>query len=167
MKTLHKKKTVLIPEKIQPYFDIEVQKNSLIKGRIICCNVHDFEIFVTGKVQRSAFSKMYVFQENEEMIIEAHCKNCGKVISIFNNRQDGYEKYNGDSLTRKIPTIVNCPHCQENVFSINVTSEYPEIEELKELGIEEMNNAFTWIRIALECRSCKKRYNNFVDYEAD
>ena len=107
----------MIPEKIQPYFDIEVQKNSLIKSRIICCNVHDFEIFVTGKVQRSAFSKMYVFQEN--------------------------------------------------VFSINVTYEYPEIEELKELGIEEMNNAFTWIRIALECRSCKKRYNNFVDYEAD
>ena len=161
----------MIPRKIQPYFDIKEQKNDdkddLIEGTITCCNAHNFEIFVIGKVQRSIFSKMYVLQENDEMLIEAHCKNCGKIISIFNNRQDGYEKYNGNSLAKRIPTIIHCPQCLENNFSVNIKYEYPQIGELKELGIEEMDNAFTWIRINLECCKCGKRYNNFIDYEAD
>lgn len=171
MKPLHRKKNVLIPGKIQPYFDIRMQKSNdkddLIEGSITCCNAHNFEVFVTGKVQRSIFSKMHVLQENDEMFIEAHCKNCGKIISIFNNRQDGYEKYNGKSLTQRTPAIVHCPQCLESDFSVNIKYEYPAIEELKELGIEEMDNAFTWISINLECCKCGKRYNNFVDYEAD
>ena len=63
----------MIPRKIQPYFDIKEQKNDdkddLIEGTITCCNAHNFEIFVIGKVQRSIFSKMYVLQENDEMFM--------------------------------------------------------------------------------------------------
>ena len=73
MKPLHRKKNVLIPGKIQPYFDIRMQKSNdkddLIEGSITYCNAHNFEVFVTGKVQRSIFSKMYVLQENDEMFM--------------------------------------------------------------------------------------------------
>ncbi len=67
MKPLHRKKNVLIPGKIQLYFDIRMQKSNdkddLVGGSITCCNAHNFEVFVTGKVQRSIFSKMYIQQE--------------------------------------------------------------------------------------------------------
>ena len=43
--------------------------------------------------------------------------------------------------------------------------EYPDYQELMGLGITEMDNAFTWIWITLECNQCGKRYNNFVDFE--
>ena len=43
--------------------------------------------------------------------------------------------------------------------------EYPDIQELEELEITEIDNAFTWIWITLECNNCGTRYKNFVDCE--
>ena len=43
--------------------------------------------------------------------------------------------------------------------------EYPDIQELQELGIKDTDNAFTWIWITLECNKCGTRYKNFVDFE--
>ena len=42
---------------------------------------------------------------------------------------------------------------------------YPDIQELAELEITELDNAFTWIWITLECNKCGTIYKNFVDFE--
>lgn len=58
-----------------------------------------------------------------------------------------------------------CKKCTDNNFSVEVKYEYPDYQELMDLGITEIDNAFTWIWITLECNQCGKRYNNLVDFE--
>ena len=58
---------------------------------------------------------------------------------------------------------VECIKCRGTSFSVDVTYEY--LEELKELGTAETDNAFTWIWVTLKCRGCGTVYRNFIDYE--
>ena len=60
---------------------------------------------------------------------------------------------------------VNCKKCRNGVFSVGIKYEYPDIQELEELKITEIDNAFTWIWITLECKQCGTVYKNFVDCE--
>ena len=60
---------------------------------------------------------------------------------------------------------IDCLKCQNKSFSVAIKYEYPDVKELQELGISDIDNAFTWIWITLECNNCGTRYKNFVDYE--
>ena len=50
---------------------------------------------------------------------------------------------------------------------MNIKYEYPNKNELDMLGINEPDNAFTWIWITLKCNNCGKTYKNIVDIETD
>ena len=159
----------MIPPKIQPYFKKTHQTkdgdNNLIEGILSCCNAYDFEVFVVGEIKRSIFSGIYLYPENDLTVMEVHCRKCGKVISVFDSSSDGYERC-GKGQFAHVPTkLINCKKCQNESFSVSVKFEYPDIQELQELGITEIDNAFTWIWITLKCNNCGTRYKNFVDYE--
>jgi len=159
----------LIPNKIQSFFCTTLQKKDgnygLIEGTLTCCNAHDFEVFVVGEIKHSAFSKMCLFPENDKIVLEVRCKKCGKVISVFDSSCDGYEQC-GKSQPAHIPTKpICCKKCRDNRFSVGIKYEYPDIQELEELEIPEIDNAFTWIWSTLECNKCGTRYKNFLDYE--
>ena len=159
----------MIPKKIQSHFEKTRQKkdgdNTLIEGMLICCNSHEFEVRIVGDVKRDLFSGMHLLPINGNISVDVCCKKCGKVISVFNSCQDGYErietKCNKCFLTK--PFV--CKKCTDNDFSVEVKYEYPDYQELADLGITEIDNAFTWIWITLECNQCGKRYNNLVDFE--
>ena len=160
----------LIPKAIQPYFDVTQQlkdcENYIIEGALTCCNAHNFEVFVVGEIKHSMFSKMFLYPENDKTVFEVRCKNCGKVISVFNSSYDGYNQcenkpQNISALTRRI----DCSKCQSESFSVAVKYEYSDIQELNELKINDIGNAFTWIWITLECNKCGTKYKNFVDCE--
>ena len=160
----------MIPKTIQPYFkitqQIEERDNSIIEGVLTCCDAHDFEVYVVGKIKRNMFSKMYLYPQNDKIVFEVRCKKCGKVISVFNSNFDGYEQCGKNpSNTCLSPQIINCVQCRSEGFSITIKYEYPDIQELQELGIKDTDNAFTWIWITLECNKCETRYKNFVDFE--
>lgn len=159
----------MIPQKIRSYFITTYQANdnakNMIEGILNCCNTHEFEVYVIGEIRRNIFSKMYLSSNNEITLVEARCKKCRKVISVFDSSCDGYEKGNAShsSLIKSIP--VSCKKCRNKYFSIIIKYEYPDIQELDELGITEIDNSFTWIWITLKCDNCGITYKNFVSFE--
>ena len=159
----------LIPKKIKPYFNTTNQKmdgdNTLIEGILTCCNAHDFEVFVFGEIKHSMFSKMCLFPENDKTAIEVRCRKCGKVISVFDSGCDGYEQCGKEQYTHIQTKPIDCGKCRNGGFSVSIKYEYPDIQELAELEITEIDNVFTWIWITLECNKCRKRYRNFVSFE--
>ena len=159
----------MIPQKIQPFFETTFQKkdgeNSLIEGILTCCNSHDFEVFVVGEIKHSMFSRMCLIPKNDEIVLEVRCRKCGRVISVFDSRCDGYEQCGKNQPTHIPPKLIGCKKCQDGYFSVDVKYEYPDIQELEELEITEIDNAFTWIWITLECNRCGTIYKNFIDYE--
>lgn len=160
----------MIPKKIRPYFKTTHQTkegdNSLIEGTLICCNAHDFDVFVVGETKHSMFSKMRLFPDNDRMVIEVRCKKCGKIISVFDSSCDGYEQCGKDQYAYASTKPIDCKKCGNGGFSVGIKYEYPDIQEMEELEIAEMDNAFTWIWITLECNHCGTKYKNFVDFEA-
>ena len=159
----------MIPIKIQPYFNTTLQEengeNTLIEGSLTCCNDHAFEIFVVGEAKRRMFSDICLFPENDTIILEARCKKCGKIIPVFDSRSDGYEHCGENQHTQIIAKPIHCRKCRNNNFSVRIKYEYSDVQEIKDLGITEIDNSFTWIWITLECNKCGKIYKNFIDFE--
>ena len=159
----------MVPKKTQPYFELIHQRedndNSRIEGILTCCNEHDFEVFVAGKVKHGMFFKMCLYSENGKTAIKVRCKKCGKIISVFDSSCDGYEQCGKNQSTRMQTKSIDCPKCQSEGFSVSVIYEYPDIQELEKLEITEIDNAFTWIWVTLECNCCGTRYKNFVNCE--
>lgn len=158
----------MIPKKIEPFLKItsqaEVGENTIVEGLLMCCNAHNFNVYVDGEIQCGIFSKMWLFSENGIIKIVARCKECGKVISVFDSTCDGYEKCAEKTICTKMKSV-NCIKCQDDTFSIKIKYEYPCVQELEELEINEIDNAFSWIGITLECNNCKKKYKSFLDFE--
>lgn len=160
----------LIPKQIQPYFERTRQTtdgdNNIIEGVLTCCNAHDFEVLVVGKIKHTLFSKMFLCPENEKTVFKVRCKKCGKVISVFNSGCDGYGQCGKEfQSTCASPRPIKCKKCQNENFSVAIKYEYPNDHELQELEINDSDNAFTWIWITIECNKCGTRYKNFVDCE--
>ena len=74
----------MIPKTIQPYFkitqQIEERDNSIIEGVLTCCDAHDFEVYVVGKIKRNMFSKMYLYPQNDKIVFEVRCKNAVRLF---------------------------------------------------------------------------------------
>ena len=160
----------LIPKKIQPYFKITQQTkdrdNSIIKGMLTCCGAQDFEVFAVGKIKHRLFSKMFLYPENDKLVFEVRCRKCGKVIAVFDSSCDGYEQCGKKSKNICVSTQpIDCVKCQSKSFSVTVKYEYSDVQELQELEISDIDNAFTWIWITLKCNKCGTRYKNFIDCE--
>ena len=160
----------MIPEIIQPYFEITRQtgdgENHIIEGILTCCGAHDFEVFAVGKIKRGLFSKMSLYPENGKTVVEVRCKKCGRVIPVFNSSFDGYGQCGKKPRNRRESTRrIDCIKCRSESFSVAVKYEYPNLQELRELEISNTDNAFTWIWITLTCNGCKTEYRNFFDCE--
>lgn len=159
----------MIPKKIQSYFKTTITKmngnNTLIGGILTCCDLHEFEVRTAGNIKYNLLSGMYLLPANEGIALDARCRKCGKIISVFDSDQDGYERSESRCNISVIKKPLICKKCNNNSFSIEIRYEYSDYQELIDLGITETDNAFTWIWITLECNRCGKRYNNFVDYE--
>lgn len=158
----------MIPKKIQPFFKTTFQKNgdnSVVEGILTCCNSYDFEVFVVGEIKHSIFSRICLIPKNDEIVLKVRCKKCGRVISVFDSRCDGYEQCGNNHPAPVQNKAIDCIKCHYDCFSVNVKYEYPDLQEFEELEITEIDNAFTWIWITLKCNRCGVIYKNFIDYE--
>ena len=161
----------MIPEQIQPFFESTAQKtcgeNTLIEGVLTCCNAHEFEVFIKGTEKRSLRSRLYLSSHDDDIVVEARCKKCGRLIPLFDSKCDGYEQRfiirNRRTIEKR---LLNCKNCEADGFSVRLKYEYPDFQELVDLNIADIENAFTWIWISLECNNCRTIYKNFVDFEA-
>lgn len=159
----------MTPNRIESHLKTIITKingnNTLIGGTLICCDSHEFEVRTVGEVKHNLLSGMYLLPVNEKIALDACCRKCGKIISVFDSDQDGYERSGARSHLSAIKKPLFCKKCNNNSFSIEIKYEYPDYQELIDLGITKVDNAFTWIWITLKCDQCGKRYDNFIDYE--
>lgn len=159
----------MIPRKITNNFKIISKKkdkgNTYIEGMLTCCNSFEFEVNVVGKIKYGLFNRIYVTPDNEKIAISVRCKKCGMVISAFDSCCDGYEQCDKKIHMLAIKEALVCKKCSNNNFSVGIKYEYPDIQELEDIGIIEIDNAFTWIWVTLECNICGTRNRNFIDFE--
>ena len=118
----------LTPKKIQPCFKTTHQTkdgdNNLIKGILTCCNDHDFEVLVFGRLKHSILSNMCLYSDNNKTVIEVRCRKCGKVISVFDSSCDGYEQCGKNQYTHVPTKPIDCKNCKNGGFSVGIKYEY-------------------------------------------
>lgn len=161
----------MIPQKIFPHFEKVSQKkdssNLYVQGNLVCCNAHNFEIFTFGTVRNGMFSRVNLLPKDERIMLKIRCKKCGKVISVFDSSCDGYETHDDKIRPNSTLEILKCKKCLHTDFSVNVRYEYPDLKELMNLGLSDVDNKFTWIYISLMCNECGRKYKNFINLETD
>ena len=159
-----------VPKKLQPYFVINNEKygaNIIIGGSLSCCGRQEFSIDYKGKIKSSLFGHKFLYQSEDNIILQAKCKTCGKEILIFNSDTDGYdscEHKTQEFFYEKLDSL-SCPNCKGMYFSLDVSFEYQSKEELEKEGIKEYENAFSWIWCTIICESCGGKLKKFIDIE--
>ena len=163
----------MIPTKIMPFFKIDYIKNDITSGCLNCCEENSFNIYYNGEIEKNIILGTYLSGNNDSISLSAKCLKCGSLIKVFNSCIDGYdancEEWNTLRTINKNNVKVklfNCSRCKGDNFSISIKYEYPDEDELKELGFKDISNAFTWITISLTCNNCGKKYKKFIDFES-
>jgi hypothetical protein len=156
-------------QNLQSCNGIENSQDYFVTDSIICCNSKAYEMKYIGTLRKSLFGTYYFEPKNDELIICIKCKNCKEQMQLFNSVTDGYDNCVNDSDSQIINyngfKSFECPKCNHNFFEIIVEREYSNIDELKEMKIENISNYFTWIRITLKCKNCNKVFKNIVNLE--
>lgn len=110
--------------------------------------------------------KLYLIPDGEQIVFKAYCKKCGKDILVFDNNLDGYEQCDRNNKEKEnILKEFECERCRRNNYSIAIRYEYPDFQDLREDGIINIDNAFSWIWISLKCNNCGVVYRNLIDFE--
>lgn len=149
------------------------ENNSVMsKGRLCCsCSCKDFSIQYVGKLMKGIVGKISLYPSNENNLgITLSCNSCGKKLTLFDNRIDGYNAITkgASSIKRFFPEetkALSCPKCSKNQFFVEVKYEHLLKSETEQEGIQDYRNAFQWIWADLECSSCSKKLRSFLDIE--
>ena len=160
----------MLPKRIESCLKNIIRRQNetslLIEGRLHCCNSQDFSIKFEGKLKKILGGKMYIYSADNRIVLEACCLKCGKNILVFDSNRDGYEQCDcNDSISSTNFKELVCNKCKHNNYSINIKYEYPNIQELEEEGIVNVDNAFTWIWISIKCNECGTEYRKLIDFE--
>lgn len=142
--------------------------NIIVGGQLSCCNQHEFEVSYQGTLKKSLFRSQYLRIDDNGLILNARCMICGKEVIVFDSHTDGYDKCIDPSehTVSNIQLVpYDCPRCSNKGFNINLEYEFLSKEEIDEEGIEDYENSFTWIRVALKCTDCGKVIKKIIDYE--
>ena len=111
-----------------------------------------------------------VLCDNEYVIcMKAVCAKCKREYIVFNSLTNDYDSFTriGKNIDLQAIKPFSCKKCKKDVFQTFITLEYPDKQEIMEDVGEgfEFGNAFSWITVDLECKSCFKKYYKFIDYE--
>lgn len=49
----------MVPKRVSPYFDKMEVDNTLVKGRIVCCDSQDFDVYIFGELQKCFLDYVY------------------------------------------------------------------------------------------------------------
>lgn len=140
-------------------------KRNIITSKLICCENDKFELYYHCDLVKNLLGNYHFFQNeiDNDLCIHAKCLKCGEIISVFDNREDGYDNFyeRKSKKKKKISTCsFNCLKCNSNNYSIKVLLEYPD-----ETFDGKINEKFTWIWIEVTCNHCGKKYKNILNIE--
>jgi Zn finger protein HypA/HybF involved in hydrogenase expression len=159
-----------VPKRLQSNLKLRKAKedNLIICGDLICCDQHEFEVAYSGILRKSLMSNYYLQDQTDGMSLTCKCKKCGEELVVFNSNTDGYDNcINTNDLRLSNPPqhVLDCPKCSSNEYTIKMKYEYLDKSEIKDEGIKDYENSFTWIWVSLRCITCNKEFKKFIDYE--
>lgn len=160
----------MLPLKIKPYLTNIREKSDdnclIIEGELSCCGKQEFEMSFDGLVRKSFLTGTYIYAKDDKIVLEAKCKCCGKKIVLFHSSIDGYAQCQ-KNIKKNISSLksFDCIKCKQNNFAVIIKYEYSDLQELKEEGIDNIDNAYSWIWISLKCNECNTKYRKFFDFE--
>ena len=159
-KSLNSKKKTLVPNKLKD--NLTVVKDSRdgytynVKAKLTCCNCSDF--------------KVEEIRKDKLIIINCICNKCNTKYEVFNSELDGYNLQNNDDVK-----IINDSFKEHkcvfkmNSYKLDIKYEYidemEEIKELKKIGINDLSNIYTSIKISLSCNECDKKEKEYLKNE--
>jgi hypothetical protein len=159
-KLLNTKKQTLIPNKLKDNLKIIKEDRDgytyKVKTKLVCCDSNNF--------------KVEQIKSKDTNIIHCICNKCNKEYEIYNSEIDGYnlERDNEVKIIKENFKEHNCI-CKENSYEVEINYEYiddiDEIKEIKKLGISDLTNIYTSIKVNLKCNKCNKKEKDYFKNE--
>lgn len=165
-----------IPDRIYDFYYPISFKNSdniISEGKLCCpCSCTNFSVQYKGVVRKSLLGQVSLcFTYDNDICMILTCNKCGRRLTLFNNKTDGYDVIASGNSTVKSNSVdelknFSCPRCLNSQYFVKVKYEHLPKTETDIDGISDFKNAFQWIWVDLECCSCSKKFKNFLDTEA-
>lgn len=160
----------MLPLRIKPFLKNIVKNEDddilLVEGDVSCCDKQEFELYFNGSIRKSILLGRYLYSDDNKIVLEARCKKCGRKILIFDSSIDGYSHCDNNTIKCDANLkYLKCEKCKKNTYAIKIKYEYTGIQELKEEGSDNIENAYSWIWISLKCNECGFEYKNIIDFE--
>lgn len=159
-KHLNSKKQTIIPNKLKDNLTIIKESRDGytydVKTTLNCCNTNDF--------------KVEEIKKDKLTIIRCTCNKCNTNYEVFNSETDGYNlEINNDVTIIKDSYKDHKCKCKKNTYKVEINYEYiddlEEIKELKKLGINDLSNLYTSLKINLSCNDCNKKEKDYYKNE--
>ena len=159
-KSLNNKKQTLMPNKLKNNLEIIKEERDgytyKINTKLTCCKSNDF--------------KIEQIKSKDVTIIYCTCNNCNNKYEIYNSELDGYD-FKRDTKVKilKKEKDEHICKCQNNSYQVELKYEYidnlEELKEIKNMGISDISNIYTSIKINTKCNKCNKKEKDNFKYE--
>lgn len=149
-----------------------------LTGKIICaCGSENFTIKLVGDTsfyESENVIKVVELEEHYFLIIKVKCNNCDKEHLIFDKDFHGWDGFvcggNASNLPRPDAKIWYCNKCSNanHSMAVKIHSQGQDqfIEEAgEEFDKNDWTEAFDWITIKTECKSCNETNEEWISYE--
>lgn len=159
-KALNNKSKKIIPNKLKNKLTILKEDRDgytyKVKTNLICCDSNDF--------------KIKAIKNNDLTIIHCICNKCNNEYEVFNSELDGYNlEVNNEIKIIKEESKEHKCKCKKSSYKVEIDYEYidsiEDIKELKKLGINDLTNIYTSIKINLTCNNCNKKEKDYIKHE--
>lgn len=146
-------------------------------GRLQCtCGCDDIRLKIYGE-QHTEHIAVKRYKDDYGLRITGACAACGKGFEIFDMARHGY---NGFVCHDGIPVedadlkVFSCGVCQGDTFAVDIGIELEDKEQFIEEVVEDEPDkfvpedyvdAFDWFTVALKCKKCGRKYEDWVNFE--
>lgn len=159
-KNINTKKQTLIPNKLKDNLKILKEDRDgysyNVTAKLTCCDSSNF--------------KVKQIKTKDTTIIHCICNKCNKEYEIYNSELDGYnlQRDNEVKIIKEEYKEHKCK-CKNNSYNVEINYEYiddiEEIKEIKKLGISDLTNIYTSIKVNLKCNKCTKKEKEYLKNE--
>ena len=169
-----------IPKHLEKILKVNELNNSEfeVTGKILCsCGCEDFAMKYVGDTSEydtEKVIKVIEIEENYYLIFKLECVKCKIVHLIFDNDFHGRNGFVCGELSKELERpqtqtwkCIKCDNTNHKVIvKINSAGKEDFIEETEgDFDGNDWIEAFSWITISIECRSCNEKNKEWISYE--
>lgn len=156
-KILNSKKKTLVPTRLKKILKVLKEERDgytyKVKATLNCCDSNNF--------------KITQIKSKDTNIIHCTCNKCNTEYELYNSELDGYnlDRDNNVIIIKEEFKDHKCK-CNSNSYNVEINYEYlDDFEDIKKLGISDVSNLYTSIKVDLKCNECNKKEKDYIKNE--